>query len=49
MNIFFWLIYYIKCGINLLLAKIFNLFKSVKEDKKILKFTKKKKYQIIFI
>jgi len=31
MNIFFWLIYYIKCGINILLAKIFNYFKSVKK------------------
>jgi len=49
MNIFFLIIYYIKCGINILLAKIFNLFRKIKEDKKITKFTRKKLSDYLYL
>lgn len=49
MNIFFLIIYYIKCGINILLAKIFNLFRKVKEDKQIIKCTRKKLSDYLYL
>jgi len=49
MNILFLVIYYIKCGINILLAKIINLFKKVNEDKKIIKCNSKKLSDYLYL
>jgi len=35
MNIFFWIIYYLKCAINIILAPIIKFFKKITEDKNI--------------
>lgn len=49
MNIIFWTIYYIKCGINIILAKIFNYFKSINTHKPKKNVNKKELSDYLFL
>jgi hypothetical protein len=42
MNIFFWIIYYIKCGINIILARICSYFKKIKKEESYANYDVKK-------